>query len=499
MFGSLTERNIKDIIKKEKLTDVKYLIKYIEKNPKLMDVRSMYQVAQYANCLRLGQKPFYTDESLLNSIYKRLPNIRGKELTIVDPLCGVGIFLPLIIEKYGDKNKLSITFYDVDNETINIARALSKMIKLKVTFGVSFQNADFLMKRTNEPINLLIGDFPNIRMSHPTLRKKYPSLTKENKLLQSFAPLYLMQSKKWAKYIVTVLTKNFLSTNEYEELRNDISKFTIDHIVDLDTLGYNGISNENIIIFANLAKKVSMSNTTVVYSAKFEKLHEINQRFLTSKTYPNWILYRNTFFNSIARRMNFNSLNIMKNSIPQTTYNESNSVWLIQPLNLNNKNKYVKNNNGTDLFVSLNLIKPNTNLAKTLERKDLYILYMNTNQISVVPKPANVAVSDKLYMLEPLAQITEKDLEFFNSKDFRHFYQIATNFSSRSSSVDTSSVFYFGLLQEDDVETNKKQSETQEYDFSDDFDIVTPKNTKAVSNTIFTYFYPSIARIFCYF
>ncbi|UUD35298.1 hypothetical protein NPA07_00235 [Mycoplasmopsis caviae] len=172
MFGSLTEKNIKDIIKKEQLTEIKNLIKYIEKNPKFMDVKSMYQLAQYANFLRLGQKPFYADDSLLNSIFKRLPNIRSKELTIVDPLCGVGIFLPLIIEKYGDKDKLSITFYDTDEDTIAIARALSKMIKLKITFGVSFQKADFLAKRTNEPIDLLISDLPNTRMSHPVLQKK---------------------------------------------------------------------------------------------------------------------------------------------------------------------------------------------------------------------------------------------------------------------------------------------------------------------------------------
>ncbi|UUD35297.1 hypothetical protein NPA07_00230 [Mycoplasmopsis caviae] len=282
-----------------------------------------------------------------------------------------------------------------------------------------------------------------------------------------------MQGKKWAKYFVIVLTKNFVSTNEYQELRREISKYTIDHIIDLDTLGYNGINNENIILFANLSKKVSMSNTTIVYSARFEKMHEINQRFLTSKTYPNWILYRNSFFNSIARRMNFNSLNIMKNSIPQTTYNESESVWLIQPSNLNSNNEYVKNNDGSDLFVSLNSIKPNTNLAKTLSREDLYILFMNPNQISVTRKPANTAVSDKLYMLEPLTKISEKDLEFFNSKDFRHFYQIATNFSSRSSSVDTSSVFYFGLLQEEDSQQDNSQSETQEYEVKDDFDIDT--------------------------
>jgi len=41
-------------------------------------------------------------------------------------------------------------------------------------------------------------------------------------------------------------------------------------------------------------------------------------------------------------------------------------------------------------------------------------------------------------------------LEYFASEEFRKFYMIARNLGTRSLNIDSNSVFYFGILKEDE-------------------------------------------------
>jgi DNA (cytosine-5)-methyltransferase 1 len=43
---------------------------------------------------------------------------------------------------------------------------------------------------------------------------------------------------------------------------------------------------------------------------------------------------------------------------------------------------------------------------------------------------------------------TEKDIEFYGSKEFEKFYRVARNYGTRSLNIDNNSVFFFGLLKD---------------------------------------------------
>lgn len=44
--------------------------------------------------------------------------------------------------------------------------------------------------------------------------------------------------------------------------------------------------------------------------------------------------------------------------------------------------------------------------------------------------------------------LTEKQMEYFSSDEYRKFYQIARNYQTRSLNVDATSVFFYGVLKE---------------------------------------------------
>ena len=44
--------------------------------------------------------------------------------------------------------------------------------------------------------------------------------------------------------------------------------------------------------------------------------------------------------------------------------------------------------------------------------------------------------------------LSEKQMEYFSSEEYRKFYQIARNYQTRSLNVDATSVFFYGVLKE---------------------------------------------------
>ena len=71
----------------------------------------------------------------------------------------------------------------------------------------------------------------------------------------------------------------------------------------------------------------------------------------------------------------------------------------------------------------------------------------------VMKKPKNVLVNGSVAILIPKEGITvsEKQMKYFSSEEYREFYKIARNYQTRSLNVDACSVYFYGLLKE----TNK--------------------------------------------
>ena len=46
-------------------------------------------------------------------------------------------------------------------------------------------------------------------------------------------------------------------------------------------------------------------------------------------------------------------------------------------------------------------------------------------------------------------ELTEEQMEYFSSDEYRKFYQIARNYQTRSLNVDATSVFFYGVLRGD--------------------------------------------------
>lgn len=62
----------------------------------------------------------------------------------------------------------------------------------------------------------------------------------------------------------------------------------------------------------------------------------------------------------------------------------------------------------------------------------------------------NIVVNGSVAVLIPKEEIelSEEQMEYFASEEYRKFYQIARNYQTRSLNVDATSVFFYGILKE---------------------------------------------------
>ena len=78
--------------------------------------------------------------------------------------------------------------------------------------------------------------------------------------------------------------------------------------------------------------------------------------------------------------------------------------------------------------------------------REVYIAPNLSSEIRMIKKPKNVVCNGSVAMLVPNenVEISKEDLEFFESKEFQEFYNIATNRATRSRNIDKNTVFFFG-------------------------------------------------------
>ena len=87
-------------------------------------------------------------------------------------------------------------------------------------------------------------------------------------------------------------------------------------------------------------------------------------------------------------------------------------------------------------------------------KESVYLTPNMTYYPRVMQVPAGVLVNGSVAILVPKddALMTEKQRAYFSSNEYRCFYQIARNNQTRSLNVDANSVFFYGVLREDEKE-----------------------------------------------
>ena len=461
IFESIAER-LKKKLKNENRSDsqiIKFindndlhiqenLKSFLKTNLKDFSYSELAKVVELANAERLKHAAYYTRQDICFTVIKDLPDpSRFEKISILEPSVGAGNFIPLLIEKYKSVKEVEIDVIDIDRNAIEILKILLKKIQIPENIKINLINEDFLLYGESDLFNqskrydVVIGNPP---FGDITTDKETVKLYKKNKYntdTNNIFSFFLEKAIQFGNTVGLIIPKSFLSAPEFNKTRELVSSFAIEKITDYGEKAFRGVKIETISLIVNTKHK---GTNTVVESYIKNEIESKPQSYICSKDFPYWLVYRNVFFDSVAKKLKFNIF---------TSYRDRQITK--KNTKLHGKIRVLKSRNiGTNQIVNI----PNyDSYVDSLDGLSI-AKFINTENSILVPNltyapratflPNNTLVDGSVAILTPKVgniKITQDHLGYFSTEEFTEFYRVARNHGTRSLNIDNNSVFFFGI------------------------------------------------------
>lgn len=444
----LKTSDINSIIAQNDLSDISKLKSFISENPLNLSTSDLSRLAEVANASREDNAAFFTSKTLITEIMRSLPDTEQKSLRILEPSVGVGNFIPLILKKFEGK-ELIIDVVDIDANSLDITKIILSKYDLTKGVEINYILDDFLLHEFDQQYDYIIGNPPFYKLkANNSLLSVYrkQAINKESNNICSF---FLDKALALGSYVALVFPKFLLNTPEFSKTREYLSQKAVDCIIDFGEKGFPGVLVETLAIFISNKKRPA---TTKVVSITRRICLIQKQDYIFDKQFPYWIIYRNTEFDQTCKRLDFNVFKVFRDrQITNKLLNESGDIRVIKARNISDDGKSIVDIDGYDSYISTPDAS-SLSVFEFIDKDDVYLTPNMTYKPRVIKKPKDTIVNGSVAILVPQNGIspTEKQMEFFSTKEYRSFYLIARNYQTRSLNVDSCSVFFYGLLKKEE-------------------------------------------------
>lgn len=439
-------QEINRTIEQNNLKDVPRLKEYLKKNPENLDFSCLSRIAELTNSKRENNSAYFTNKFIVNEIMSSLPDTSLEELHILEPSVGIGNFLPPLMRKYEDKQAVTIDVCDIDQNSLDIVKILLEKIDIPNNITLNFICDDFLLHSFNKKYFLVIGNPPFTKVDAKIAKPYLQNNT--NKDTTNLFEFFLEKSVSIANYVAMITPKNLLNTPEFKITRELLSKYKIDCIQDFGEQGFKGVLVETICTFIDTNGK---PGKTEIISTTMNKRIIQKQDYIFDNKYPYWLIYRDSNFDMVADKLEFNVFTVFRdrqltNSNTSLKKNSS-SIRIIKSRNIDDLGVNLIDIPGYDSFVDKDVLN-SFSVSKYLNDNNVFLTPNMTYKPRVMRKPKGVLVNGSVAILIPKINrsISDEQLVFFSTPEYRTFYQIARNYQTRSLNVDACSVYFYGLL-----------------------------------------------------
>ena len=409
------------------------LYAFLDSNPQNLSHYELLEVAEHYNSSRSENSAFFTDESLVRHIVSSLPSFKNKNtITILEPSVGVGNFLPHLIKKYKSKEKVTITVNDIDPFVLTVLELLISKLDLPSNFEIIKMNKNYLDNDFGS-FDLIIGNPP-----YKKVNNHFFAINAKNKLSKDLFSYFLEKALKEADVVSLIIPKMVLGTPMYAPTRDLLESYNVLNILDFGEKGFYGVKIETIGINVST---ISKSENIRVFSHLDEKTRVVKKSYIFDKQYPNWLLYRNEFFDKISSSLEFNIFKVFRDrQLTNSNTHSNGEIRILRSRNIESLNtRYLP---GYDKYINKSDMKKFA-VAKYLN-EDVVLVPNMTYYPRACWLPKNTLVNGSVAILEPLVEINDTDLEYFGSDEFKNYYKICRNFATRTLNIDKTFVFYFG-------------------------------------------------------
>lgn len=442
---------INKIIANYHLSGIETLKAFLECNPERLDLPTLMRITELCNAQREQNAAFYTNKFLVNEIMDKLPTINKEEIRILEPSVGAGSFLPFLFVKYADVPHVIIDAVDIDENSIENLKLLMKNVTIPPNFEINYICSDFLVFDPIHRYDIAIGNPPYAKLKKRTSEITVRLWRNANQATNDLAEIFLEKCMQISDCVALVLNKSILSNDEYRDTYELLRKVKIETIIDFGRYGFTGLSIETIALIVYPNQKPGI---TMVHSLKYNKSYKQEQSYITDRKFPFILIYRNENFDRVAEKLQFGVFDVFRDrqitrSITKHC-NPEQGLWVIKARNVDDNGMGVSHINGYDVYLSLEDAKE-LNAFTYVNNFNVYLTPNMTYNTRVIKNIPNVIPDGSVAVLIPKKDVSLSDvqLRYFASEEFRKFYLIARNLSTQSINIDKTSVYFFGLLKDD--------------------------------------------------
>lgn len=445
LYPRLKFKDIKELIEKNNLEDNTNLKNFILINKNKFNLFTLSKIIEYANSKRQENSAYFTNKFIIQEIFENLPELSSEYLDIIEPSVGSGNFLPFIFKKYADKAHVNLTVVDIDQDTIDLLKILYTEENIPANFSLNFVCSDY-MTFEHKRVDLIIGNPPFSKINGE-YRKK---LLEKNYNLEStnLAEFILEKALNNSNYVSIIMPKNLLNTPEYKDTRNFIKKFNVNSIIDFGENGFKGVLVETINI---IISTINSSKTTKVISTTLKKNIIQESNYIFDEKLPYWVIYRDSFFDSILGQMEFNIFNVFRdrqitNSNSVLNKNDNFNIRVMKSRNIAD-NGEILNIEEYDSYIDEKTLDK-LSVKSFLNNDNVYLTPNMTYKPRLIKKEKGYVVNGSVAILipkNPNLIMSKKQMQYISSDEFRNFYKIARNYQTRSLNVDKTSCYWFGI------------------------------------------------------
>ncbi len=248
-----------------------------------------------------------------------------------------------------------------------------------------------------------------------------------------------------------MLNKTILSTEEFSSTRELLRGMKIESIIDFGRYGFTGLSIETMCMIVSPKKKPKLTN---ICNMKYNMRQSQSQDYITDKDYPYFLIYRDDQFDAVASKLAFGVFDVFRDrQITKSITPEckkSNCLRVIKARNLNDDGMGITAIEGYDMYIAEHDAKPLT-AYRYVNDFNVYLTPNMTYNPRVIENLPNTIPDGSVAVLAPRKplSLSQKQRAYFSSGEYRKFYSIARNLSTQSINVDKTSVFFYGVLKND--------------------------------------------------
>lgn len=435
-------KEIETIITEKELYNVNNLISFIEKG-KSIKLYEIFKITELANAKRLKHSAYYTRQDVCFSLINELPDFKNiKEINILEPSVGAGNFVPLIIKKYEHLDKVNIDLLDIDSDILKLTKKIIHKINVPDNINIKFINDDFILKKFDKRYDIVIGNPPFGKL---TKNKELLALYKDGKYnnkTNNTASFFIEKSLKLGDTVALITPKSLLSVPEFILTRELLSGFNINNIIDYGEKGFKGVKIETISFVLN--KKNNKDNKVKISSYITKDVRFLEQSYLMNKSFPAWLIYRDEFFDKIYKKLKLDIFKVFRDRIISKKHTKNKGKYrVLKSRNISN-NKII-NIDDYDCYIDDLSISP---VGKFINKARVILFPNLTYNPRACFLPKNSIVDGSVALLVPKNgdKIEKQDVDYYSTDEFKKYYMITRNLGTRSLNIDSSSVFFIGIL-----------------------------------------------------